>query len=137
MPHYRGEIRADVRAALQSSARFASFGHVRLWSKSLDFKALPVIAVGIPREGCERTGLEQTTRQTTIIVAIKRLGGDDLEDLLDEDSAEIERVIMAVLGSNKMDLTDTSLAEDGAGEQRVGTLTMTFVVSTYQSDPLT
>ncbi|MDF1801723.1 hypothetical protein [Thalassovita sp.] len=137
MPHYRSEIRAKFRGALSASSRFESFGSVRLWAKSLDYKSLPVLAVGIPRELNERSVLEETTRTISVIVAIKRLGGDDLEDVLDEDSAEVERVVMAAFDPGAIDLTETSFAEDASGEQCVGTLTMTFAVPTYLVDPLT
>lgn len=137
MTHYRTDLRTAARAAIAGSARFADFTQVKLWSKSIDYKTLPVFAVGTPNETCLRDGLDQTARTTRIIVAIKRLGGDELEDVLDEDSAEVERAVMAAFPPGAVDLTETALAEDSSGEQRVGTLTMTFAAPTWQSDPLT
>lgn len=139
MTHPRAEFRADVRTALLAAPRFAGFTLLSAWAQNIDAEALPVMAVATPREDKTLTGHTEAQRVTSVVVVIKRLGDDDLEDFLDDDSDAAEIAVLAALdGANQeavLQSTETRL--DGAGDRRVGTLTMTFRVTTWTVDPLT
>jgi hypothetical protein len=137
--HPRAEFRAAARAALQVDARFAAFTMLSAWAQNIDSEDLPVMAVATPREDKTLTGHAEAQRVTSLVVVVKRLGDDDLEDILDDDSDAVEIAVLGALdGANQeavLQSAETRL--DGAGERRVGTLTMTFRITTWTVDPLT
>lgn len=139
MTHPRAEFRADVRTALLAEARFAAFTLLSAWAQNIDAELLPVMAVATPREGKSLTGHAEAQRVTSLVVVIKRAGGDDLEDVLDDDSDAAEIAVLAALDSANQEavLETTETRLDGDGSRRVGTLTMTFRVTTWTVDPLT
>lgn len=134
MSHPRGTIRAAVRAALAGSARFAGFTDLRAFSRDVDPTHYPFFVVMTPRELTEMAAPGAVTRATDVLVGVRRLGGDELEDLLDEDSAEIEALVLPVLAANGGELfgletTETDVNADGS--RRIGGINMTFRVVRY------
>lgn len=133
MTHYRAEYRAVTRDALSASERFQEFQEKSAWAQNIDPEALPIFGVATPRETSSREGGGTVHRVTTVLVALKRQGGDDLEDILDGDSLEVERILLGVLEPCShivaLGATDTSI--NGEGSQRIGTLLMEFLVTRF------
>ncbi|SFY23556.1 hypothetical protein SAMN04244548_03193 [Paracoccus pantotrophus] len=134
MPHHRSAYRASVLAALTANARFAGFTAPKVWTGSIDAASLPVIGVLTPQERCERDTQTTTARGTLLQVAVRRLGGDDVEDDLDDDSEVIEAIVMATL--RRLDracaLEDTSVVTNTMAERNVGTLVMSFRLRSWR-----
>lgn len=139
MPHYRAGYRAAVRAAMAGSAQFDGFTVMSAWAQNIDADTLPVFGVATPHEGKQREAEDSSARDTTVKVAVKRTGGDDLEDVLDDDSAIVEQLVLAVLDTDDAPclLTDTQIELDGGGARRIGTLIMNFTVTAWLAEPLT
>jgi len=137
--HPRAAFRTAVRAALVADPRFAGFTLLSAWSQNIDAEALPVMAVATPREDKSLTGHTEAQRVTSLAVVIKRMGDDDIEDDLDDDSDAAEIAVLAALDGEHQQavLQSTETRLDGSGDRRVGTLTMTFQVTTWTVDPLT
>ncbi|PYG33120.1 hypothetical protein [Pelagimonas varians] len=137
MTDWRKGARAAVRTSLQESARFSEFKRLNIWTKSINAEDLPSIGCGIPRETSGRDSHDSTARMMTLAVVVKRVGGD-LEDLADDDAAEIEGLVMAALdGEGELpELTETTYSEDNAGQSSVSTLALMFNVTTWPADPL-
>lgn len=137
MPHYRSGYRAAVRAALGAHPGFADVTVMRVWPGSVDVHTLPVLGVVTPNEPTSRDSQKSTTRRTLLQVVLRRVGGDDVEDRLDEDSAVIEALVYGALrGSElKCQLEDTSVVAHTQAESIVGTLIMSFRVQSWQPEP--
>lgn len=137
MAHYRSEYRAAARAALAAHPRFRGFTVMKVWPGSVDDATLPVIGVLTPQEPTERDSQKSTTRRTLLQIALRRLGDDDVEDTLDEDSAVIEAVIIAALRSSELrcQLEDTSIVSHSGSRTFVGTLVMSFRLQSWRPEP--
>lgn len=137
MPHYRTAFRQAARLALQADPTFGSFTLLSAWAENIDADTLPVIAVATPKETKEIVTFGSSQRTTQLHVIAKRRGGDDLEDQLDADSIEIERIVIGALWSDTTpcSLQETDIRVEGQ-QQRVGTLMMTFTILTWPIDPI-
>ncbi|MCL4069004.1 hypothetical protein M3484_20820 [Pseudomonas sp. GX19020] len=139
MTHYRSRYRAVIQAALTASPRFADFTVRSAWAQNISAEDLPVFGIATPVESKNRDSLDTSERETTVHIVFKRLGLDDIEDILDEDSAAAETAILDALQASGIqgDLAQTEIRLDGAGEQRAGSLTMTFRLMAFLVEPLT
>ena len=136
--HYRAVYRSLVRAAMLASSEFGAFNARSAWAQKIDPEELPVFGVATPRETKDLDSQDNSTRSTQVIVVLKRLGGDDLEDVLDLDSEAVERIVLTALLTDPermVTLTDTEVTIDGSGAQRVGTLQMTFRAEFWPLEP--
>lgn len=135
MSHYRSEFRAEVRAALAVHARFAGITIMRVWPGSVDTATLPVLGVLTPQERSTPDTQKTTSRGTLMQIALRRLGGDEVEDVLDEDSDAIEAVVISTLRRPDRNcvLEDTSIVSNSEGHSFVGTLVMSFRVTSWRS----
>lgn len=135
MSHYRSEYRAIARAALAAHPRFADVTIFRVWPGSVDDATLPVMGVLTPQESCEADTQKTTTRRTLMQVALRCAGGDEIEDMLDEDSALIEAIIIAALRRPDLRcaLEETSIVSNSQGYAFVGTLVMGFRLQSWRS----
>ena len=136
--HYRAIYRSLVRAAMLASPEFGAFNARSAWAQKIDPEELPVFGVATPRETKDLEGHGTSTRSTHVIVVLKRLGGDDLEDVLDLDSEAVERIVLTAMLADPermVALTDTEVTIDGSGAQRVGTLQMTFRAEFWPLEP--
>ena len=138
MSHRRAGIRAVVRSALAAAPRFASFKEVTLWQAKVDAETLPIYGVATPSETKDHDAQNSAERVITVIVAIKRRGLDELEDLLDDNSDAVEALALSALrGAGieaQLDRTDVTI--EGAADKRVGTLTQTFRAFVQTDEPL-
>ncbi|MBJ2150635.1 hypothetical protein [Paracoccus sp. IB05] len=139
MTHYRSQIRAALKLALQVNSHFAGFTLKSAWAQNIDAETLPVMGVATPRETKDQDALDSAERGITAIIVLKRLGGDDLEEVLDDDSVPVENLGLATLRTLSfgavLESTDIDIA--GSAEQRIGTLTMVFRVVLSTPEPLT
>lgn len=123
-------FRDGVRNAISTAERFADFGQVGIWDKKVNSDVLPAFGVGVPRWNTDlHHSFDSSERMSTLIVVVKRVGGG-LEDLADEDSAEIERLVCELLDSEgqEVSLQEGTYQEDTGGEQTIATLSMMFVI---------
>ncbi|CUH66815.1 hypothetical protein TG4357_02656 [Thalassovita gelatinovora] len=127
MPHYRTDIRKQALTLVSGLPELQGYTCKAHFPKSISDKDLPVVAVGTPRERRHGDGLDSQEAQIDLIVVVKKKGGADIEDELDEIGNVIEDLLIAQMGANgELETTEISTAVDGAGETRVGTLVITF-----------
>ncbi|MBK4216133.1 hypothetical protein JJJ17_09365 [Paracoccus caeni] len=137
MAHYRSEYRRLVREALAAHPRFAGFTIMKVWPGSVDDETLPVIGVLTPQEPSARDTQKTVTRRTLLQIAVRRIGDEEIEDTLDDDSAEIEAAVLAALRNpeHRCVLEDTSVISHTSSRKNVGTLVMSFRVQSWRSEP--
>lgn len=137
--HYRGDIRASTRLALEHCAHFADCTMIWAWSSSIDTDAFPILAVMTPSETKGDAVRGSSERIITLQVMLRRLGGDDIEDIIDHDSAMLEAAVLASLRTHNWgaELQATEVSIDQGGDKRVGSLDMKFQVTLWVPDPLT
>ncbi|WP_444452570.1 hypothetical protein ACTTAI_16340 [Rhodobacter capsulatus] len=127
----RAAVRAQAATALASVPGLDEATRISAWAQSVDAKALPAYAVATPSERSSPETFDTEQRDLTLIAVLKRLGGDDIEDVLDGDADLIEAAIYdAIRSENRLcALVQSDTRVDGDGGQRVGTITMTFTVT--------
>jgi len=132
---YRSGYRAAAIAALKSAPLTRGATVLSAWAGSIDVETLPVMGVVTPQERSTPSTHGSFERVTMMQVVLKRTGGDDLEDVLDADAAEIEPVIMMAVGSGDVQclLEDLSIVVNAEGGQKIGTLIQTFRVTSWRS----
>lgn len=137
--HYRRAYRDAAVAALGAAPELIGFTHLSAWAQNIDEATLPAFGVATPRETKAREAHDTSVRATVLTVALKRAGGDDLEDLLDADSVVVERAVIGSIETNDREcaLTDTSVEIDGGASRRIGTIIMNFTVTFWPVEPLT
>jgi hypothetical protein len=137
MPHYRSEYRRLCRAALARTPALAGCTILPVWPGAISDEMLPVIGVLTPQEPSAQDTKTSTTKRTLLQIALRRLGGDEIEDQLDQDSAVIELVILGALRSRDLRcvLEDTSIVSNTSAAKFVGTLVMSFRLQSWRSDP--
>jgi hypothetical protein len=130
-------IRAAAKLALGEAAALDGFSEISAWVQSVSVDTLPAWAVATPFERRDRQSQDNAQEDLTLAVVVKRVGGDDIEDLLDDDSGAIEAAIVPALRSafRQCELAQTEITLDGDGARRVGTLTMAFTVTYWVDDP--
>lgn len=133
----RTAIRAAAKQALRDDAALDGFTEISAWVQSVSVDALPAWAVATPLERRDRQQQDRAQEDLTLAVVVKRVGGDDIEDILDVDAGAIDLAIVAALRSDtrQCELAQTEITLDGDGAQRVGTLTMAFTVTYWVDDP--
>lgn len=138
MSHHRTELRALAREALMAHPAFAGFHAPKVWRGSIDAAGLPVVGVLTPQDTSRMESFTSTERKTLLQVALRRGGGDDVEDILDQDSELIEAIILRALrGPNRFCfLRETSLVSNTDASRNVGTLVMTFEIATLRPEAL-
>ncbi|WP_428924992.1 hypothetical protein [Marinibacterium sp. SX1] len=139
--HRRSEYRAIAKAALSAHADLASFTVMSAWARDIDPKTLPVFGVATPGETKRLDSLDTSERACTLMVVLKILGGDDIEDRLDVLGDAAEAAILSAMAQQlgperPCTLTDTEVVVDGGGTRRVGTLTMKFEVMAWLVEDL-
>ncbi|TWJ05761.1 hypothetical protein IQ03_00569 [Gemmobacter caeni] len=131
----RQQIRASARAALQ--AGLTGWTEFFAWAQSVNAEHLPAWAVATPSERRSSASQDTAQRETSLVVVVKLLGGDLIEDDLDEAADQIEAAVVAALrASNLMcELTQSETRIDAEAVKRLGTLTMSFTVTYWTDDP--
>lgn len=134
MSHYRSEYRKAALDALSAHERFSEFTTLKVWPGAVDDQTLPVIGVLTPQEACTQPSKASVTRRTLMQVVVRRKGHDDVEDDLDSDSAVIEAIISAAFLEIRQGcfLEDTSVVTNTDGRMNVGTLVMSFRLTSFR-----
>lgn len=132
---YRAEYRAAALAALKADPRLGRLTQISAWAGNIDAATLPVLGVVTPQERATPDTHGQFQRSTLLQVVVKRLGRDDVEDVLDEDAASVEAAVIAAIMTRDIQCfpEDLTVAVSGDGEQRVGTLIVNFRVTSWRS----
>ncbi|MFB9223258.1 hypothetical protein [Paracoccus cavernae] len=135
MAHYRSNYRVQAMAALTGHTRFADFTAPKVWSGSVDTQSLPVLGVLTPQEGFRMESFTTSERKTLMQIAIRRAGGDDVEDILDEDSAFVEALVTGALRQQNQFcfLRETSIVSNADGARNIGTLVMGFEITSLRA----
>lgn len=124
----RSAFRAIAREALAADPRMSGFRLLSAWAGGINAELLPVIGVVTPGERLKPLTLKQMQRTLRLQVVSKRLGGDELEDEIDDNSDAIEESVVAAMHAQGIrclpeDITTTL---NGDGEQKIGTVVVTF-----------
>lgn len=135
MSHWRSAYRALVRTALANDPRLGEVTQLSAWAESIDIKTLPVLGVVTPSESIGVPNRGQSARGTLLQVVLKRRGGEDLEDLLDEDAEAIEACVVSALWADQIQCIPEELTMpiNGDGQMRVGTVVINFRVTSWRS----
>lgn len=131
----RSTFRAMARAALAADARLSALTQISAWAGNISASDLPVIGVVTPQERSQAQTLEDFEKSTLLQIVVKRLGAEDLEDVLDADADAIETCIVAAfLGAGLRCLPeDATFTLNGEGEQKIGTALVSFRVTWFRS----
>lgn len=134
MSHWRSDYRKAARDSLSASERFSGIEILRSWAGGISDNTLPVIGVLTPSEQVSVSAQKQSERGTLMQIVLKREGGEDVEDILDDDSDEIEaRITGALLSSGcACFLEAVSVVTNGDGRKRIGTLLMDFRIKSWR-----
>lgn len=134
---WRSEYRAAARAALEAVPRFAEIPVERSWAGNVDDGSLPIMGVVTASEGIQPGSSGQFERGTLLQVALKRKGGISIEDDLDHDAEAIEAAIFAALMKTGTQCfpTEVSFMISGDGQQRVGTVVVSFRITSWRAAP--
>lgn len=127
--HPRATLRAAARAALAAPDVLPGVTVLTGWVQDFDADLLPAIGVYTPRTITRPVSAVDMTRDTQLVVHLRRLGGDDIDDQLDLDSAAIEAAIQPVIdawGAGECYLESTDIEVQSDAGHRLGKLTMTF-----------
>ena len=130
----RSAFRALARQALSADPRMGDLTQLSAWAGSIPAEILPVIGVVTPQERAAMDSMGVMERSTLLQVVVKRLGGDDLEDILDLDGDAIEKCIVAVFFNADFRCLPENITVtlNGEGEQRVGTILVDFRVTWFR-----
>lgn len=128
MTHVRQDLRDAARAALVAALPAVSWPR-SWWHAAADVQQ-PRGAVATPEESVSRQAVGLVGRRIEVMVIVRRVAGDTIEDMLDDDSAAIEAALMPVMAarSTEFDLVETRVRIDGQAEKPIGELVMRFAV---------
>lgn len=131
MTHVRTTLRTDLRVALADAIPEITWDR-RWWMKGSD-QQLPRGGVAINRSSDQRTDQDSVERAVQILVIVKILGGDDIDDELDALSARAERAVLSHLDgvAALYSLRETALSVDDKGERPKGELVMEFTAALW------
>lgn len=128
MAHHRTDLRQAAVLALADDARIGRYTFVKAWVMAADDQMQPVWTVATPREQSGSAAKDTLSRVVSLVVALKRSGGEDIEDDLDLDAAAIEAAVWPAIEPlclhAELDQTDTKLA--GEGSRREGSVEVRF-----------
>lgn len=127
----RIRFRQIARAALAADPRMGSFSQISAWEARPDADRLPLLMVVTPMEKATQATLSNFERSTVLQVGVKRLGGEDLEDLLDEDADAVEGAICRAFQEAAIICLpeEVTVTINTDGEQAVGTLISSFRIA--------
>lgn len=122
MTAYRKALRDAAEDAL--SAALPSWHLALSWAHNLDTDALPMLAVMVSGEQSAAGSSDRLRRDVSLVVVLRREGGDDLDDILDAAAAQVEAAVgPAVAGVGAVltsELSETRIQIAGEGARRVG-----------------
>lgn len=134
---WRSDYRTAARAALAAVPRFADMTILSAWAGTIDPETLPVMGIVTASDQMRPSSSGQFEHETLLQVIIKRQGGDDLEDTLDDDDAAIIQAVMGAIMTRATPCWPTSMTQNlnGDGRQRIGTLVRDFRITSWRPAP--
>lgn len=126
---HRALYRAAASDALRNTPEFYRLTERLSWVYGADVSDLPAWGVMTPDEPATDLTKESTRRDTDLMVIVKRTGGDELQDQLDEDAAVIECNVWPALEATAayhVTLTRTRIDISSDGATRSGLVEVTF-----------
>jgi hypothetical protein len=134
----RKALRDAARLALRGAPGLDGYTEISAWVQKVDARSLPAWAVVTPTERRDRQTNNEAREDLMLAVIIKRTGGDDLEDLMDDDADAVAGVVVGALRDDlhQCELAQTEMRLDGDGAERVASLTLSFNVTYWVDDPL-
>jgi hypothetical protein len=133
----RKAARADARLVLRGLGWLAGYTEMSAWAQKVDVDTLPAWAVATPNARREAVAHDLARDEFSLLFVIKQVGGETIEDDLDDAADAVVPVVIGALRSltRECDLTSTEARIDGDGEARVGTLSLIFTVRVWTGDP--
>lgn len=125
----RKTYRKAVRDAFDAAPEFAGYTFKRVWVRGVSSSELPAWTVMTPDEDVRSETMDQERRTSEVTVVLKRAGGDDLDDVLDDDAELIERVMAEALGAlDILDAQPTRIRPEmtGEGGETIGQVAVSF-----------
>ncbi|MEM1079224.1 MAG: hypothetical protein AAGI09_11900 [Pseudomonadota bacterium] len=125
----RKTYRKAVRDAFDAAPEFAGYAFKRVWVRGVSSSDLPAWTVLTPDEDISSTAKHLERRTSEVTVILKRAGGEDLDDVLDDDAELIERVMAEALGA--LDILDAQATRirpemTGEGGETIGQVAVSF-----------
>lgn len=130
----RSTFRRLAKAALTADARMQSVTQLSAWTGNISADSLPVLGVVTPQERVRDNTFETFERSALLQIVLKRLGADDLEDILDQDADAIEAAVFGALMAQGFNTRpeEVTITLNGEGEQRIGTVIVTLRVTYFK-----
>ena len=128
MTNHRTDLRAFAYDAINRAGYFSEFTGVKAWAQSVDSESLPMFGVSTPRENSNAVDTESHQRQVDLHVVLKRMGCEEIEDVLDADADALEALLLPRLRQTYLhaELTQTEVTLSGEGRMLVGMIAVTF-----------
>lgn len=131
-------VRTAVRVALENAPALSAAQSHRTWVQNPDETHLPGYTVRVPSVPAARSDQTAHQRDIDLVVDFRRIGDEDLEDLLADDAAAIEPVVMAELETLRLadtvfdyDVAGYEFDYDGGGARRVGRVLVRFTCTVF------
>jgi hypothetical protein len=139
--HVRRHVRDAAYAALATA--LPAFTALKANQRAKDATVLPAFKVFTRREAVQPVMVAGNgiDRQIDLRVVLSLLGTDDLDDLLDQNSALAEAAIMSdaplAAIARSVDYIGAEISDDASGAKRLGHIEIAFdvVVMTPEGDP--
>ncbi len=124
----RGVIRSGVGDALEFSDWGRDFERKKSWGQAIG-ENCDAFGVSVLRDLTEKLDKGQYSHNIQLRVAFSRIGNDEVEDWIDEDGEEVERLVLEALEDLVFEVPTHEMefeteARDGA--QRIGACVLTF-----------
>lgn len=138
MTNHRTELRAFAHDAITRAAYFREFTGIKAWAQSVDSESLPMFGVSTPRENSSAVDSDSHQRQVELHVVLKRMGCEDIEDVLDADADALEALLLPRLRQSYLhaELAQTEVTLSGEGRMLVGMIAVTFSCMLHTDMPV-
>jgi len=134
--HIRGRIRKAIREAIAADGQFSGWLVLKSWGENVSDDDLPAAGVFTPRETSTLSTGSEADRITHVVVQARCRGNDDLEDKMDDASADLEALVLPLLAAigETYELATTDIDIVGEGAARIGKLEMVFRVTRFTDE---
>ena len=138
MTQHRIQLRQIAFDAISAGLRFRRFTGLKGWSQSVDSETLPVFGVSTPRETSNAISTTSHARSVDLMVGVKRMADEAIEEALDLDAEAIEALVLPTLRAVCIhaEIAQTEIRLAGEGRARVGMIEVTFRCMIYTDIPV-
>jgi hypothetical protein len=131
--HIRTQIRKRVQNILSREMQDHSVFHKRKYS--INAASLPLVDMRFANENNSIVAIgenEPTVRTASLLIRVTRRGGDEVDDLLDEDAVLVETVLAddnSLAGlAHDWELVQTNFTDSGDGDKPLAELVLRYDV---------